>query len=185
MIKEFFAKIIDGCSQLICAMFNWAKTSDGVSAITMTILIITLFFLILTFQYAYRPYVGIIQVNSHFDQDKEDLTACVKIKNTGNIPANNTQTNIKIIHNSNELEFLEGKARFVLFPSQETSGNPVFHHVNESNLLNDKIDIKVEIKYELPIRFIFKIYTRKFQTIQLLRYDYNEKQFRTISGESI
>ena len=92
---------------------------------------------------------------------------------------------MKMIHNSAVLEKMEGSSRFVLFPEQETSGNPAFHNVDDSNLKNDKIDISVEIKYDLPIRFIFKIYTRKFKTVTLLRYEYRTGKFRVISGESL
>jgi len=181
-IKEFLLTFMESFLPFLCNIWNWSKTPEGISAI---VLIITLFFLILTFQYAYRPYVGVTQVNSHYDKDKKDLTAYVKIINTGNIPANNVQTNIKMIHNSAVLENMEGNSRFVLFPEQETSGNPTFHNIEDSNLKNDKIDISVEIKYDLPIRFIFKVYTRKFKTVELLRYEYRTGKFSVISGESL
>ena len=180
-IKELLLRFLEAILQFMCSILNWAKTPEGIAAI---VLIITLFFLILTFQYAYRPYVGVIQVNSHYDKEKKDLNAFVKIKNTGNVPANNVQTNMKMIHNSVVLEEMEGTSRFVLFPEQETSGNQAFHNVADTNLKNDKIDISVEIKYDLPIRFIFKIYTRKFKTVELLRYEYLTGKFGIISGES-
>lgn len=181
-MKEFLQRFVEAIFQFICNIAHWAKTPEGISAI---VLIITLIFLILTFQYAYRPFVGVTEVNSSYDQEKKDLIAYVKIKNTGNIPANNVQTNMKMIHNLVVLENNVGTSRFVLFPEQETTGNPSFHNVEDTNLKNDKIDISVEIKYELPIRFIFKIYTRKFRTIELLRYDIRTEKFSIISGESI
>jgi len=181
-MKELLLRFLESFLQLLPSIWNWAKTPEGISAI---VLIITLFILILTFQYAYRPYVGVTQVSGHYDKDKKDLIALVKIKNTGNIPANYVQTNMKMIHNSAILEKMEGTSRFVLFPEQETSGNPTFHNVEENNLQNDKIDISVEIKYELPIRFIIKIYTRKFKTVGLLRYEYRTGKFSIISGESL
>ncbi len=181
-MKELMMKFLETVFTILCALLNWAKTPEGISGI---VLIITLFFLVLTFQYAYRPYIGATQVNSRYDKETKDLTAFVKIKNTGNIPANGVHTNLKMIHNSKVLEEMKGTSKFVLFPEQETAGNPIFHNVDDTNLKNDQIDIGVEIKYELPIRFIFKIYTRKFKTEAMLRYLYSTGKFSVIAGESI
>lgn len=181
-MKELMMSFFESFYTTMFTFLNWAKTPDGISGIAI---IITLVFFVLTFQYAYRPYIGITQVNSQYNKETKDLTAFVKIKNTGNIPANKVQTNLKMIHNSNVLEQMVGSSKFVLFPGQETTGDPKFHNVNDINLKNDQIDIKVDIQYELPIRFIFKIYTRKFKTEALLRYAHKTGKFNVIAGESI
>ncbi len=181
-IWNILLKLIKSFIQFLNDMWMWAKSPNGISGI---VLIITLVFLILTFQYAYRPYVGVIEADIYYNKENKDLTSTIKIKNTGNIPANNVQTNTKVMVNSQVLADIEGKSRFVLFPQQETFGYPAFHNVTEANLRDDKLDINLEIKYELPIRFIIRIYTRKFKTVELLRYDSKSGKFQIISGESI
>jgi hypothetical protein len=126
----------------------------------------------------------VTKVEAAYDGDRKDLTANIIIENTGNIPANNVQTNMKMIVNATVIENMEGKSKFVLFPEQETSGSPIFHNVADLNLAKDQLDIHLEIKYELPIRFFIKIYTRKFRTVELFRYDHQTGRFRIISGES-
>jgi len=174
--------VFESILQFLFSIFNWITTLEG---ITITVLIITLIFLILKFQYANRPYVGITKVNSQYDKDKRDLTAFIIIKNTGNIPANNVQTNMQMIRNSTVYEKMVGNSRFVLFPEQTTSGNPTYHKVEEANLTNDKFEISIEINYDLPIRFIFKVYKRKFKTTALLRYENGTGLWKNISGETI
>jgi hypothetical protein len=180
-MKKLLQKSVKSTNQFISSILNWAKKPEGISTL---ILILTLFFLILTFQYTNRPYVGVFAVDSNYNKESKDLVSNIQIRNTGNIPANNVQTNLQMIYNSIVLEEMIGTSRFVLFPGQETSGFPTFHNVTKINLENDKIDIRIEIKYELPIRFIFKFYTRKFLTIELLRFDIRSGKFQIISGES-
>ena len=165
----------------IITTLNWLISPDGIAAI---IQICILIILTLTFLHASRPHVGVVSVDSIYDQQTKDFTVDIKIKNTGNVPANNIQSNMRMIHNGNELTSNEGKSRYVLFPSQENSGNPKFHNVEESNLRNDEFKIIVELKYEQPISSFLPIPVtiRKYKTVQELKYDYSYGKFATISG---
>lgn len=160
---------------------DWLTTPDRIAAI---IQICILIILTLTFLHASRPHVGVIRADALYDQNTKDFTVEIKIKNTGNVPANNIQSNMRMFHNGKELSGNEGKSKYVLFPSQENSGNPKFHNVEESNLKNDEFKIIVELKYEQPISSFLPIpvTTRKYKTVQELEYDYSYGKFATIHG---
>lgn len=180
--NEFLHGFMGSILQFFSNAWNWIKTTARISPI---ILFITLVVLILTFQYAYRPFVGVIRVNSHYDNIKKDLTAHIIIKNTSNIPANITETTVKMFHNGADLGSIVGTSRIVLFPEQETSLYKSFHNVQEISRKNDNLDILLEINYDLPIRlFTLRVYTRKFKTVTRLRYNDESGLFSGISGQS-
>lgn len=160
---------------------NWLLSPDGIAAIIQIFILIVL---ILTFLNAHRPQIGVISVGSTHDERSKDFIVDITIKNTGNVPANNIQSNMRMFFNDNELTSNEGKSRYVLFPSQEKSGTPKFHNVDKANLLNDKFKIIVEINYEQPISSFLPIPVtiRKYKTIQELLYDPSHGKFATISG---
>lgn len=167
--------------QVICKLRNWVKTEIRLSTAG---LIITVIFLILTFQYAYRPYVGVTKCIWSYNKPSKDLIAEITIKNSGNIPANNVGTNIELFSNSRLLENIKGQSRWLLFQSQETSGSQTFHNVEIVNLNNDTMEVHLEITYELPINLIIHRWVRKFKTTQVLRYDHKSSKCQIISGES-
>ena len=174
---KFFKSII----KIICDLWKWLKTLGGISTVA---LIITMIILILTFQTAYRPYVGVPGADCFYDKSTKDLVFYIKIKNSGNVPANNVRTNMQMFKNSEPLDSLEGQSRFLLFPKQNTFGRPAFHNVEETNLNNDTMEVHVEIKYEQRVKFIIRWCPRKFETTQVLRYDHKGGGLRVISGES-
>lgn len=174
---KFFKSVI----KIICDLWKWLETPGRISSI---VLIITLIFAIITFQYAYRPYVGVSKCTWSYNKSTKDMVAMIAVKNLGNIPANNVRTNIQMFVDSISTYNLEAQSRFLLFQEQETFGPQIFHNIEESKLNNYTMDIHVKITYELPIKLIIHWWTRKFETTQVLRYDHKRGGCRVISGES-
>ena len=164
-------------------MIEWLISSDGIASI---IQIFVLIVLILTFLNAHRPHVGVIKVDSSYNEASKDFTVLIKIKNTGNIPANNVSSNMRMFINSKALTSNEGKSKFVLFPSQETSGSPVFHGVEKAHLVASEFKIIVDILYQQPISSFLPIPVtiRKYKTTQELLYDPVCGKFATTSGSA-
>lgn len=162
---------------------NWFLSSEGIAAIIQIFILIVL---ILTFLHAHRPHIGVVRVDSSYDEKSKDFTVFIKIKNTGNVPANNIRSDMRMFFNNKELTSSEGKSRYVLFPSQENSGNPKFHNVDKAHLMSGEFKIIVEIYYEQPISSFLPIPVtiRKYKTIQELLYDPNYGRFATISGNA-
>ena len=162
---------------------NWLLSSEGIATIIQIFILIVL---ILTFLHAHRPHVGVIRVDSLYDENSKDFTVFITIKNTGNVPANNIQSDMRMFFNSKELTSNEGKSRYVLFPSQENSGNPKFHNVEKAHLMASEFKIIVEISYEQPISSFLPIPVtiRKYKTIQELLYDPNYGKFATVYGNA-
>lgn len=131
-------------------MLTWILSPEGISTV---ILIVTLFFGILTFQYAYRPYVGVVESNCQFYEDSNEISVEVKIKNTGNIPANSVQTNMKMLDNFKLKQIHSGNSKFVLFPGQQTYETAFFQDVNKKTSDKSYYEIVIEIKYQHAIRF--------------------------------
>jgi hypothetical protein len=179
-IMRLFALPIRLIGRPFIDMLKKLFTPKGIGTV---ILFITLIVLILTFQYAYRPYIGIEKTNINYNDNAKDLCVEIWIKNTGNVPASNVHTNTKMERNSIELDHLEGESRFVLFPEQKTTGTPIFHNVTSENLLNDTFEIDIEIIYELPVKFLFFDLSRRFNTQHHLIYEHNSGRFALTSGK--
>lgn len=94
---------------------NWLLSPDGIAAIIQIFILIVL---ILTFLHAHRPHIGVVKVDSSYDEASKDFTVIISIKNTGNVPGNNIQANMIMFFNGKELTTAEGESRYVLFPSQ-------------------------------------------------------------------
>ncbi len=160
---------------------DWLLSSQGIATIIQIFILIVL---ILTFLHAHRPYVGIICADSIYDKTSKDFTVTLKIKNTGNVPANNVCSNMKMKINSKELGSSRGASRYVLFPNQENLGSPKFHNVEIAHLQASELKIAVEIHYEQPIGSFLPIpvIIRKYKTIQELLYEPSAGKFSVISG---
>lgn len=162
---------------------NWLLSPDGIAAIIQISILIVI---LLTFLHAYRPHVGIIKVDSSYDQNSKDFTVTIIIKNTGNVPANNVSSNMKMFINNQELSSDIGKSKYVLFPNQENSGIPKYHNVELGHLQQAEFKILVEIDYEQPISSFLPIPVtiRKYKTIQEILYDASIGKFAIISGSA-
>jgi len=162
---------------------NWLLSPDGIAAIIQIFILIVL---ILTFLHAHRPHVGVVRVDSSYDETSKDFTVIISIKNTGNVPANNIQSNMRMFFEGKELTSNEGNSRYVLFPLQENSGNPKFHNVEKAQLSSSEFKIIVEINYEQPISSFLPIPVtiRKYKTTQELLYSHSYGRFATISGSA-
>lgn len=162
-------------------MIDWLISPDGVASIIQICILIVL---ILTFLHAHRPHVGVIRIDSSYDETTKDFSIDIRIKNTGNVPANNVSSNMKMFHNNKELTSNVGKSKYVLFPNQENSGSPKLHNVEKAHLMASEFKIVVEINYEQPINSFLPIPVtiRKYKTTQELLYDPIYGKFAAISG---
>jgi hypothetical protein len=162
-------------------MIDWLLSAEGITTI---VLVLTLIVLILTFQHAHRPYVGVISVDTSYNQNTKDLVLNVKIKNTGNVPANNVHSNMAMYIDGKEIGSNEGESKYVLFPGQETSGIPAFHGVLADHIERSKLRVKIEIYYQQPVNSFIRIpvMIRKFETVHELDYEPKSKKFAMSTG---
>lgn len=162
-------------------MFEWLLSVEG---ITTVVLVLTFIVMILTFQHAHRPHVGVISVDTNYNQNTNDLNLTIKIKNTGNVPANNVHSNMSMYIDGKEIGSNKGESKYVLFPGQETSGIPAFHGVHDIHLEKSQLRVKIEIFYQQPINSFIRIpvMIRKFKTVHELDYEPNSKKFAMSSG---
>lgn len=162
---------------------DWLLSLEGIAAIVQILILIVLIF---TFLHAHRPHVGVVRVDSSYNETSKDFTVIISIKNTGNIPANNIQSNMRMFFDGKEFSSNEGRSRYVLFPLQENSGNPKFHNVEKEKLSSSELKIIVEINYEQPISSFLPIPVtiRKYKTTQELLYSQSYGRFSTISGSA-
>ena len=160
---------------------TWLLSVEGIVTI---IQIFNFIVLILSFLQAYRTHVGIIRADSIYDEKAKEFTVVFKTKNTGNVPANNVSSSMKMFVGNQELSSGEGKSRYVLFPGQENSGHPKFNNVEKEHLLSVEFKISVEINYEQPISSFLRIPVtiRKYKSIQEFVYDSSVGKFAATSG---
>jgi hypothetical protein len=124
--------------------------------------------LILTFGSTNRPIVGLIKAIPHYDTEKNLLIIQCKLKNSGNVPANNVEHYSKTYSNDNLLESNNESEIYVIFPEQETLLTYTFKNVTNDMLQEVKYSFILQTKYEHKV---FKFYNRKFKTIQKISYD--------------
>ncbi len=149
--------------------------------VTIIILLVTMFIMIISFNAAYRPSVSVTEAISKYDKNKKELQIETLNRNSGNVPASNTDFKIKLFED--DVEVVLKKNTFnktqVVFPGQITTGSSKFIDVTPNKLKTIKYTITFEIKYE---HLILKYFKRSFMTFQKLQYSYINKNFSYIEG---
>ncbi len=148
--------------------------------ISTIVLIVTLLFLILTYLNAHRPYVGITRSDANYDQNTNELSFRITIKNSGNVTARGIKTDSKTYENENVISDRKGESTFILFPNQESHGILKFHGITNQHFQHNVYSANYLIYYEQPITLGFK---RNFKTVQRMKYDPEVGNLRVESGD--
>ncbi len=147
MIKELLIRII---------------TPEVISVI---ILAVVLYYTVRTFDFSQRPYVGVIKTEPTWTDS--DLHLKFKLINSGNVPAVDVKTNVKITINNVITSDVKGTSEFILFPNQFTFGTQIIHNLDKNQI--DKYDIQIEVL--ITYKRHSKPFKKKYVTFQHFKFD--------------